>query len=344
MEAAIPISILAIGLARVYARRSSLLENVIITGIGGVSGARRRGRHLHAARALHPEARPAPGADRLHLPLGRLPRGAVPDPAAALLRARDARPVPLPGGHRDHRGARDGREGRLAGEAAAAGHRDRGRLRLPRHHLPRVARVRGLPVRARDEDARGARAGGGLLRRRGVHPRPRLRDGAALVDDPVLRRLPLELRAGAAHLDDRPRDARGRQRLSRHDPDRDDVGRPDLPRLRPLHRRGRHRHGRHLRDPEVAAHHRRVVLGGRPHLPLGREREPGADRPRPRRRDAARGRRRLDARRGRLLLDARPVAAWWCWSASRSRCCSPSSSPRWPPTRSRSPPGTRSRA
>ena len=38
MEAAIPISILAIGLARVYTRRSSLLENVIITGIGGVSG------------------------------------------------------------------------------------------------------------------------------------------------------------------------------------------------------------------------------------------------------------------------------------------------------------------
>jgi putative OPT family oligopeptide transporter len=39
MEAAIPISILAIGMARVYARRSTLLENVIITGIGGVSGA-----------------------------------------------------------------------------------------------------------------------------------------------------------------------------------------------------------------------------------------------------------------------------------------------------------------
>ncbi len=39
MEAAIPISILAIGLARTYARRSSLLENVIVTGIGGVSGA-----------------------------------------------------------------------------------------------------------------------------------------------------------------------------------------------------------------------------------------------------------------------------------------------------------------
>src|SRR5262245_32912628 len=39
MEAAIPISILAIGLARVYPRRSTLLENVVITGIGGVSGA-----------------------------------------------------------------------------------------------------------------------------------------------------------------------------------------------------------------------------------------------------------------------------------------------------------------
>ena len=39
MEAAIPISILAIGLARVYRRRSTLLENVIMTGIGGTSGA-----------------------------------------------------------------------------------------------------------------------------------------------------------------------------------------------------------------------------------------------------------------------------------------------------------------
>ncbi|MGA2328289.1 MAG: oligopeptide transporter, OPT family [Bryobacteraceae bacterium] len=38
MEAAIPISILAIGLARVYPRRSSLLENVIITSIGGAAG------------------------------------------------------------------------------------------------------------------------------------------------------------------------------------------------------------------------------------------------------------------------------------------------------------------
>ena len=38
-EAAIPISILAIGLARMYPRRSSVLENVIITGMGGASAA-----------------------------------------------------------------------------------------------------------------------------------------------------------------------------------------------------------------------------------------------------------------------------------------------------------------
>src|SRR5579862_6082458 len=38
MEAAIPISILAIGLARLYKRRSTVLENVIMTGIGAASG------------------------------------------------------------------------------------------------------------------------------------------------------------------------------------------------------------------------------------------------------------------------------------------------------------------
>ncbi|MGB7434716.1 MAG: oligopeptide transporter, OPT family [Candidatus Acidiferrum sp.] len=38
MESAIPISILAIGLARLYKRRSTLLENVIMTGLGGVAG------------------------------------------------------------------------------------------------------------------------------------------------------------------------------------------------------------------------------------------------------------------------------------------------------------------
>ncbi len=39
MEASIPISILVIGLARAYRRRLSLLENVIVTGMGGASAA-----------------------------------------------------------------------------------------------------------------------------------------------------------------------------------------------------------------------------------------------------------------------------------------------------------------
>ena len=39
MEAASPIPILAFGLARVYRRRSTVLENVIMTGIGGAAGA-----------------------------------------------------------------------------------------------------------------------------------------------------------------------------------------------------------------------------------------------------------------------------------------------------------------
>jgi uncharacterized oligopeptide transporter (OPT) family protein len=73
MEAAIPISILAIGLARIYKRRTSLLENVIITGIGAASGSVVAGAILHPARALHPSPRSAPGADHLHLPGGRLP-------------------------------------------------------------------------------------------------------------------------------------------------------------------------------------------------------------------------------------------------------------------------------
>src|SRR5262245_56459629 len=38
MEAAIPVSILAIGIARMHRRRSTLLENVIVTVIGGTSG------------------------------------------------------------------------------------------------------------------------------------------------------------------------------------------------------------------------------------------------------------------------------------------------------------------
>src|SRR5260370_40732280 len=52
MEAAIPISILAIGLARLYPRRSTVLENVIITGIGGLAAAVGAGRIFQLAGAF----------------------------------------------------------------------------------------------------------------------------------------------------------------------------------------------------------------------------------------------------------------------------------------------------
>ncbi len=60
MEAASPISILAIGLARLYRRRSSLLENVIITGMGGASAAVVAGAvfTLPALYALHLDPHP----------------------------------------------------------------------------------------------------------------------------------------------------------------------------------------------------------------------------------------------------------------------------------------------
>ena len=96
MEASIPISILAIGLARMYKRRSSLLENVILTGIGGASAAVVAGAvfTLPALYILH--LSPNPFANRFHLPGRRVPRRALRDSSAPLLRARDARPVSLP--------------------------------------------------------------------------------------------------------------------------------------------------------------------------------------------------------------------------------------------------------
>jgi putative OPT family oligopeptide transporter len=60
MEAAIPVSVLAIGLARTYKRQSSLLENVIMTGISGNAGAVVAGAifTLPALYILHLDPRP----------------------------------------------------------------------------------------------------------------------------------------------------------------------------------------------------------------------------------------------------------------------------------------------
>ncbi len=125
-EAAIPITILAIGVSapaeqeeRAAAARDDPVHRL---GLGRGGGRR----HLHPAGHLHP----GPGqADQLPadvpgLAAGRLPGHPAADPLPALLRQGHARGVPLPRGHRVHRGAGRGRgrrrPGRRAGAAAAA--------------------------------------------------------------------------------------------------------------------------------------------------------------------------------------------------------------------------------
>jgi len=218
----------------------------------------RGGRHLHAPGAIHSQARSASRRNRLHLRGRRLPRCAVPDSAAALLRARHARPVALPRGHGDHRSARHRREGRLSGAPAAAGDVHCRSLRFLRQHLPGLERERGLPVPSRHARLHRAHQGGVQLRRHWVHPRSGLRDGPAQLDDPVRRRRSVELRAGAGGLVHRQPPSRYRRvpRLRAHR--QDDRG-ADFPRLRALRGSGRHRHGGNLWDREIAAHRDRLV-------------------------------------------------------------------------------------
>ena len=177
-------------------------------------GRRRRG--LHAAGALHAELQPAPGADDLHLPGRRLPRRALPHPAAPLLRARDARRIPLPGGHGHHRGARHRRD-------AAA--RRRGCC-CRRRRSPASTTSSSRPSRCgassstcsscpRSRRSPTARAWPLSFDAVAFILGPRLRDGPAVVDGALRRRRPLEPRARAADLDGRPAPA-GRRGLPGH--------------------------------------------------------------------------------------------------------------------------------
>ena len=204
MEAAIPISILAIGLARLYPRRSTLLENVIITGIGGVAGSVVAGAifTLPALYILKLDPHPVQtificlaggclGVLFL-IPLRRYfvreMHGKLPYPEATAITE-----VLV-----------TGEKGGSQAQAAAGSHRHRRRLRLLRHHLPRLEGVPGLPVRRPPCEALAdARQDGLELRRHRLHPGPGLRHGAAQFDDPLRRRRALEPRAGAADLDDR---------------------------------------------------------------------------------------------------------------------------------------------
>ena len=296
MEAAIPISILAIGLARVYRRRSTVLENVIVTGIGGVAGSVVAGAVFTLPALYILNLAPHPLQTILHLRGRRLSGRPLPDPAAPLLRARHARHVPVPGSDRHHRGAGHRRKRRIAGQAAARGHRHFRRLRFSGDHVPGVEGVSGFSIRACAAHALGAGQSRRQLRRHRIHSRAGLRDGPTQLDDPVRRRRALQPGAGAAGVDDRPR-AHDR-RLSGRDPHRQDDGHRDLPRLRAIRGRRRHRHGGHLRHHQIHTHRGRLLRCGRAHLPRRRNRIRRAHRPRRDRDDRPAGRdRQRDCRR-----------------------------------------------
>ena len=122
-EAAIPIAILAVGLAGIYSPRSTISENVIIQSIGSASGVVVAGMIFTL-------------------------------PAIFILRERAARASPIPGGHGDSGGPRHRRKGWRAGQGSRQG-RDHWRsLRFSRRDLRPLARGRIDPRRA------GPRCGG----------------------------------------------------------------------------------------------------------------------------------------------------------------------------------------
>ena len=270
MEAAIPISILAIGLARIYKRRSSLLENVIITGIGGASAAVVAGAvfTLPALYILHLNPNPfqtificlAGGCLGVLfvIPLRRFfvreMHGQFPFPEATAITE-----VLVTG-------ERGGSQARVLLQATCIA----APLRLLRHHLSCVARIPQSAVHPRHAHPRRPRPHGLQLRRHRIHPRPRLRHGPAERHGLLRRRRSGQLRSRPARLV--PRQPRQCARLSRPHARLRHVRRANLFELRPLHRRRRHRHGRHLRRHQVAARHRRLIQHCAARLSVARHR------------------------------------------------------------------------
>ena len=121
MEAAIPISILAIGLARVYRRRSTVLENVIITSIGGVSGSVVAGAIFTLPALYSLNLNPHPVQTIFICLAGGILGVLFLIPLRRYFVREMHGSAAVSRGHGHHGSAGDGREGRLAGQAAAAG-------------------------------------------------------------------------------------------------------------------------------------------------------------------------------------------------------------------------------
>ncbi len=280
MEAAIPISILAIGLARVYRRRSSLLENVIITGVGGVSGSVVAGAifTLPALYILKLDPHPwqtificlAGGCLGVLflIPLRRYfvrdMHGELPYPEATAIT--EVLVTGEKGGSQaklllqatgisavydffvtTFQVWKEMLDFQFVGVVHAIGEKARMVLRFDA-----IAFILGLGY------VMGLRASTLLCRRRcSLEPGARAAD---LVLRPALR-------SGYGHL-------------SGDGPDRADGRRRHLPELRPVHRRRGHRHRRHLRHHQVAQDRRRLLHDRREGLQARRARRRGAHRPR----------------------------------------------------------------
>ena len=250
MEAAIPISILTIGLARIYRRRSTVLENVIITGIGGVSGSVVAGAifTLPALYILNLDPHPVQtificiaggclGVLFL-IPLRRYfvreTHGQFPYPEATAITE-----VLVTG-------EKGGSQARLLLEATViAGVYDF--FVTTFQVCKEFIDFQFIPV---VRNSGRTLQGGISLRRDQLYPGPRLRHGPALLHGALRRGRPVQLRARAADLDDR-QPIPGHRGLSRHDADRPDDGKRNFPRLCPLHRRGNDRDGGDLRHHQI---------------------------------------------------------------------------------------------
>ena len=223
---------------------------------------RRRG-DLHPPGPLHPGARRRLLAGVPFVAVRRTAGHRAADPLPQILRQGDARQIPLPRGHGDHRSPRLGREGRIASQTAGRrGPRGRS-LRLRGRHVRPLDRI-GLDAHLRMGRRRRRQIQGGLrpqhLGRRagtGLHHRPEIRhDHHRRIVPRVVRDRPGGGLAGRSRRS--RRDDLAVRRDARRHPRRPAVdlhGREPLRIHRQAHRHRRHRHGGHHRHhPPVEDH------------------------------------------------------------------------------------------
>ena len=270
MEAAIPISILAVGVSgsvraqELDPRERHRAEHRRRVGPGRVR------LDLHAACPVHHErgaGHPVDAPDGVRrLGAGVVPGPALPHPPAPLLRCRTARQAALPRGDGDQRGLRHGREGRRAGQDAGRGRVRRRGLRLPGRHRPGLERDDQLPVHPRGEEPGDDLQGDDQRQRDRDDRRPRLYHRTAVLGDHLRRRLLLGPGRRAAGLPLRPAHpgARDPAGAAAGVPDLHprDERQPGVPPLRAAHRRRRDGRRRVHRHRPGAAHDRSRVLAG----------------------------------------------------------------------------------